>query len=105
MRFGSIALIFFALTNSWSADLTARPAISYSKLIGGSASDIGMAVATDASGNVYVAGTTTSLDFPVASAVQQHIGGTSFRASIDGGKTWTTPGISDPVYAVAGSSK
>ncbi|MEO8367835.1 MAG: SBBP repeat-containing protein [Candidatus Solibacter sp.] len=104
MRFGVLCPILLALTTAWAADLT-RPAFSYSKLIGGSGSDIGMAVATDSAGNVYVAGTTTSLDFPVTNALQPHIGGVPFRASIDGGKTWTMPGIPDPVYAVAGTAK
>jgi uncharacterized protein (TIGR03437 family) len=105
MRFGLITLISFALTNSWAADVTSRPAFAYSKLIGGSGSDIGMAVATDSAGNVYVAGTTTSLDFPLVNAFQRRIGGVPVRATADGGKNWTMPGLPDPVYTVAGSSK
>src|SRR5581483_4441905 len=82
-----------------------RPELSYLKTLGGSAADLGRAVATDAAGNVYIAGTTTSQDFPVVNAYQKRIGGALVRASTDGGKTWTTPTIPEAVYAVAGAAK
>jgi hypothetical protein len=94
-------LIFLLIANGWGAEVTTRPALSYSKLIGGSGSDLGMAVATDSAGNVYLAGTTTSHDFPIVNAYQRKIGETPFRASIDGGRTWATQGISEPLYAVS----
>jgi hypothetical protein len=50
-------------------------AIVYSTYLGGSGADIAYAVATDALGNAYVAGLTTSTNFPVVSAVQATLGG------------------------------
>jgi len=82
-----------------------RPELSYLKTIGGSAVDVGRAVATDSAGNVYIAGTTTSPDFPVVNAYQKRIGGALVRASTDGGKTWTIPAIPEAVFAVAGTAK
>ncbi len=49
---------------------TAGSALAYSTLLGGSGADSGNAIATDASGNAYVAGDTTSTNFPVRSAYQ-----------------------------------
>ena len=59
-------------------------ALVYSTYLGGSSSEGGtnsiqLAVAVDASGNAYVAGTTTSTDFPTASPIQPaHGGGGAF---------------------------
>lgn len=55
--------------------LVIDPVLSYSTYLGGSSSDIFSGVATDARGNVYVAGYTTSVDFPTASALQGALGG------------------------------
>src|SRR5947209_7010413 len=102
-QLGGILLVLVG-TNSWAADVTVRPSLVYSKIFGGTGYDLGSAVAADAAGNVYVAGTTASVDFPVKNALQPRIGGTPLRASLDRGKTWTAPAIPFPVYAVAGSS-
>jgi glucokinase len=45
----------------------------FSQAVGGSGSDLGMAVATDSAGKVYVAGTTASHDFPIVNAFQRKI--------------------------------
>ena len=42
----------------------------FSTLLGGSSDDNGNAIAYDGNGNIYVAGQTSSLNFPVANAVQ-----------------------------------
>ncbi len=45
----------------------------YATYLGGSFGDEGNAIAVDASGNAYVAGTTISKDFPVVNAVQSEV--------------------------------
>ena len=50
--------------------LTIDPVIVYQKYFGGSGSDVGGPVATDAQGNVYVAGQTNSIDFPVTNGTK-----------------------------------
>ena len=47
----------------------------YSTYLGGAASDTGYAIALDAGGSIYVAGTTLSTDFPTINAVQPAYGG------------------------------
>jgi hypothetical protein len=44
--------------------LVIDPMLSYSTFLGGSGSDQGVGIAVDSSGNAYVAGNTTSTDFP-----------------------------------------
>ena len=47
----------------------------YCTYLGGSGQDIAAALAVDASGAVYVAGSTNSADFPVLAALQSHLAG------------------------------
>ena len=53
------------------------PVLSYSTYLGGSASDSGLSIAVDASGNAYVSGHTESANFPTASSLRPALGGTS----------------------------
>ena len=58
--------------------LDSNGALVYSTYLGGGGSDVGIGIAVDAAGNAYVAGTTTSTDFPVTEgAIQRtYAGGT-----------------------------
>jgi hypothetical protein len=50
------------------------------------------ALAVDPSGNIFVAGTTSSPDLPVPNATQPTMGEARVIASADGGATWTNVG-------------
>ncbi len=59
----------------------AGSALLYATYLGGSGSDRGSGVAIDQSGNAYVAGFTSALDFPTENAFQNSLGG-SFDAFV-----------------------
>src|SRR5262249_30085855 len=50
---------------------------SYSSFLGGSGVDAGGGIAIDNAGNAYIVGSTTSPDFPIASAIQPTLAGPS----------------------------
>ena len=62
----------------------------YSTYLGGTGEDKAAALALDASGQAYLCGWTTSPDFPVSGALQDHLGGAKdafvTKLSADGGK-------------------
>jgi chitobiase/beta-hexosaminidase-like protein/beta-propeller repeat-containing protein len=58
-------------------ELLIDPVLSYSSYLGGAGDDVGYGIAVDGSGNMYVAGSTTSADFPTANAYQD-----SYRGNI-----------------------
>jgi len=62
-------------------------ALVYSTYLGGSNDDYGEGIAVDSSGAAYVAGTTMSSDFPLASPMQGAFGGVldAFVSKISGG--------------------
>lgn len=62
-------------------ELVIDPVIAFSTWLGGNASDTPDGVAVDAAGNVYVAGDTTSADFPLVGALP---GQTTLGADRDG---------------------
>ncbi|QSX79147.1 DUF7948 domain-containing protein [Agrilutibacter solisilvae] len=61
--------------DAWVMKLNAAGSIVYSTLLGGTMFDFGQAIAVDASGQAYVAGTTQSVDFPTKAARQPANGG------------------------------
>jgi uncharacterized protein (TIGR03437 family) len=63
--------------------------VLYEKHFGGSQVNSASAIAVDSSGAAYIAGTTTSVDFPVANPVQSTLGARPLWKSTDGGNTWT----------------
>jgi uncharacterized protein (TIGR03437 family) len=105
MKFLAVFLLGLATATSQAEDSVVRPALTFEKIIGGTGYDLGTSVAVDAKGDIYITGTTTSLDFPTKNGFQQRMGGAPVRASTDGGKTWVTPAIASPVFTVTGSPK
>jgi fibronectin type 3 domain-containing protein len=68
--------VSFALAKyDHSRRLVIDPALLYSTFLGGSIDDVGDAIAVDGSGNAYVAGATSSPDFPVVNPFQNAFAG------------------------------
>lgn len=61
--------------DAFIAKLSPTGAVAYSTYLGGSAPDFGSSIAVDESGNAYVAGATSSGNFPVANPLQASSGG------------------------------
>ncbi len=59
------------LGDAFVTKLDANGALVYSTYLGGTGNEGGMAIAVDASGNAYVAGTTSSADFPTSEGAIQ----------------------------------
>jgi len=74
-------------------------ALVYSKRFGGTNADVARAVTADREGNVYVAGSTQSLNFPAVGAIQPLNGGAALL-TVDEGKSWNSPAIDAAVYSV-----
>ncbi len=75
-----------ASSKAFLAKIDPRGAILFTKIIGGSRFEIGNAVAVDHSGNIYIAGSTASPDFPLTKPLQtrQYTNGTGFIMKLTG---------------------
>jgi hypothetical protein len=62
--------------------LTIDPVLAYSTYLGGSAYDASVSITLDASGNIYLAGDTKSLNFPLVGAFQTQYAGGPFDAFV-----------------------
>jgi hypothetical protein len=58
-----------------SRALVIDPVVTFSSYLGGGGDETPAGIASDAAGNVYVSGSTTSLDYPTADALQSRIPG------------------------------
>ncbi len=80
--------------------LVIDPTLSYSTYLGGSQDDEGTALAVDSSGDVFVAGLTDSVDFPVTSgAFQTACGGGCSSSTYDAFVTRLNPTGSELIYS------
>ncbi len=73
--------------------LVIDPAVTWSTFLGGSADDTPSDVAVDASGNVVIAGTTSSSDFPTTAGLDTSAAGTDAFVSMlssSGALVWST---------------
>lgn len=89
------------VTDAFVAKLSPSGVLVYSTFLGGSGEDVGNAIAVDASGNAYVAGTTNSVNFPVFPVNVPVLGAfqTTLRGGTDGFVAKLGPGGSTLAYA------
>jgi Beta-propeller repeat/IPT/TIG domain len=81
----------YAASNVFVAKLDPSGNMLYSTYFGGSGSDQALAMTVDAAGNVFVAGTTSSADFPVSNNAYATSGGAFlFRLNPDGTLGYST---------------
>ena len=86
---GAIRTTYNGMQDAFAAEISASVVLVYSSYLGGTTSNWASGIAVDSSGNAYVAGNTSSVDFPVVNAVQLIFGGAydAFISQINPGGT------------------
>jgi uncharacterized protein (TIGR03437 family) len=72
-----LTLALALCATAWSADTSLQPVLQWYRVIGGSGGNQVTAAVADSKGNFYIAGSTSSVDFPVTSAAQGVPGGSA----------------------------
>jgi hypothetical protein len=72
---GALQTTLIGLQNAFVTRLSSSGVLAYSTYLGGSSFDWGYSIAVSAAGNAYVAGNTSSVDFPQVGAVQAAFNG------------------------------
>jgi uncharacterized protein (TIGR03437 family) len=85
--------------------LTIDPELVFTKYFGGSGSDTPRAIATDAQGNIYIAGTSNSIDFPATNGFQVKVQPPLAAISANGATISHLPvGSESSILAIGGTS-
>lgn len=93
---------YFELGDAFVTKLSPSGAIVYSTYYGGSNDESALAIAVDSTGSPYVAGFTTSRDFPVKNPLQSTFGGAGANSQITTGDAFVfklTPNGGQVVYS------
>jgi uncharacterized protein (TIGR03437 family) len=99
---GGSSQSFFHLGDVFVTKLSPAGAIVYSTYYGGSNDEAPLAIAVDSTGSPYVAGFTTSTDFPLKSPLQSKYGGAGSNSQITTGDAFVfklSPDGSQAVYS------
>ncbi|HYL72916.1 MAG TPA: SBBP repeat-containing protein [Bryobacteraceae bacterium] len=99
MQYRNSLILVLAFASQTFAQISFRPA--FTQIFGGSGTEGISAVAVDQAGNIIVAGTTTSFDFPTVNAFQSVNNGVPLVFSPDAGITWKPLADQSPVGATA----
>jgi uncharacterized protein (TIGR03437 family) len=83
--------------------LVIDPEIVFEKFFGGSGGAGVSGMVRDTQGNLYVAGSTNSTDFPTVNPFQSHLGTAPLLVTANAGKTWSYPSVgpSTSISAIA----
>ena len=85
--YGDLGLNMGDCSDAFIAKFNTTGALVFLTYLGGTGADVPNSIATDASGDIYVAGTTTSTNFPLA--------GTPYRPALTNGGTFVAELSSD----------